>query len=64
MVLSARRLIQGLIVLNVFLLAFHVLAIRVLEVPSYTFKQWFDINSEHNLPTYLSSLDFHVAPLR
>lgn len=63
MVLSGRRLIQGLIVLNLCLLVFYVLVFRVLEVPSYTFKQWFDINSEHNVPTYLSSLQLLLVAL-
>ncbi|NNM06136.1 MAG: hypothetical protein HKO65_13690 [Gemmatimonadetes bacterium] len=63
MVFSGRRLIQVLIVLNFILLICYVLAFRVLEIPSYTFNQWFDIDSEHNLPTYLSSLQLLIVAL-
>lgn len=56
MELRSRTLIRGLVGLNLLVFLLYLLIFRVFEVPSFTFRQWFDIDSEHNLPTYLSSV--------
>jgi hypothetical protein len=49
-----------LVFLNLAACVAYLLVFRVVDVPSSTFRQWFDIDSEHNLPTYLSGLQLFL----